>query len=188
MNLKDDFVSVRVADKLKENMFQEWCDTFYINGHFNHGTPIQNSFVTDGFVTAPTLSFAMKWLCEKYNIFISVIRGKGFYIVDVCDDNGYSFYDSEDYKHYTSYYDAIEETLFNVLSELKTLIDLGYVKEKEIDSPYEGLDEFEYYAKHIEQRYDNNPMAFLAAMDMAAYIKDKMGTETADCTAPTSKK
>lgn len=86
------------------------------------------------------------------------------------------------------HYDAIEETLFKVLSELRTLIDLGYVKEKNIDNAYENLSEFECYAKHIEQRYDNNPMAFLAAMDMAAYIKDKMGTETADCTAPTSKK
>lgn len=183
MNLKDDYVSMRIADLLKENGFDEWCDTFYVNGHFNYGTPIRNSYLTSGVVSAPTMSLVMKWLREKYKIFVSVIRDKQSYIVDVCDENGCTYCDSEEQVHYTSYYDAIEKTLFDVLADLHIWVKQGHA---EVVADTKIADEYECYAKHIEECYDNNPMAFLAAMDMAAYIKDKMGAEIVNDTAPTS--
>ena len=184
MNLKDDYVSVRIAELLKENGFDEWCGTFYINGRFNYGTPIKNSYLTNGVISAPTMSLAMKWLREKYKVFISILRDKQSYVVDFCDENGYSYCDSEEQIRYTSYYDAIERTLFNILADLHIWVKQGYTEETQAPA-YENLEEYECYAKHIEERYENNPMAFLAAMDMAAYIKDKVGAETAPDTTPT---
>ena len=166
MNLKDDFVSVRIADLLKENGFDEWCGTCYIDGQFNYGTPIKNSDLTKGVVSAPTMSFAMKWLREKYNVFISIIREKGCYSVDVCDTNGVSYCDIENPQYFDTYYDAAESTLFNVLADLHIWVKDGYAKKSERECVAHASDE--YFAKHLEYCYGNNPIAYLAAMEMAA--------------------
>lgn len=170
MSLKDDYVSVRIADLLKENGFDEWCNAFYIKGRFNYGTPIRNSHLVNGVVSAPTISLAMKWLREKYNIFISVIRRNQQYCIDMCDKEGRSFIDEKHSLCFSSYYEAAETTLFNVLADLHIWVKHGHVEEenRRCVSPDD-----ECYAKYIEQCYENNPIAYLAAMDMAAHVRSQ---------------
>lgn len=173
MTLRDDFVSVRIADLLKENGFNEWCDTYYINGHFNYGTPIRNSYLTNGVVSAPTMSFALKWLREKYSVFVSVIRVDGAYNVDVCDENGKSYCDGENPPvRFETYYDAVESTLFDILADLHIWVRDGYAKKSESDSLVCASDEF--FAKHLEECYDNSPIAYLAAMEMAVHLRKEI--------------
>ena len=170
MELRDDFVSVRIADLLKENGFDEWCGTYYIDGSFNFGTPIKNSDLAKGVVSAPTMSFAMKWLREKYNVYISVIRVNGAYNVDVCDENGKSYCDNENPPmRYDTYYDAAESTLFDVIADLHIWVQDGYTKKTDREDVVSCDDEF--FAKHLEQCYDNNPIAYLAAMEMAVHLR-----------------
>ena len=176
MILKDDFVSARIADLLKENGFDEWCGTFYINGRFNYGTPIRNSYLSNGVVSAPTMSFAMKWLSEKYNVYISVIRVNGAYNVDVCDQNGISYYDNGNPPmRFDTYYDAAERTLFDILADLHIWVRDGMTEKSETEYVISPDDEF--FAKHLEECYDNNPIAYLASMEMATHIRGKMQTD-----------
>ena len=172
MNLRDDFVSVRIADLLKENGFDEWCGTMYINGRFNYGTPIRNSYLTRGVVSAPTMSFAIKWLRERYNVFISIMRMNGTYGVDVCDENGNSYCDSENPVYYDTYYEAAEMTLFNVLADLHIWVKDGYARKSDREDVVYNADEC--FAKHLEECYDNNPVAYLAAMEMAVHLRKEI--------------
>jgi hypothetical protein len=170
MSLKDDYVSVRIADLLKENGFDEWCGTYYISGRFNYGTPIKNSYLTKGVVSAPTMSLAMKWLREKYNVFISIIRWGQEYCVDMCDKEGRSFVDKDHSVYFDTYYEAAETTLFNILADLHIWVGQSHVEEP---GHCDILPEDEYYAKHIEECYDNNPIAYLAAIEMATHIRQE---------------
>ena len=175
MDLRDDFVSVRTADLLKENGFDERCSTYYIDGHFNYGSPIRNSDLIKGVISAPTMSFAMKWLREKYNIYISIIRMDGKYGVDVCDEHGFSYCDKENPKYYAEYGDAAESTLFDVRADLHIWIRDGYTKKSDREDIAESDDVF--FANHIQQCYDNNPIAYLAAMEMAVHLRKTINNE-----------
>lgn len=175
MDLKDDFVSVRIADLLKENGFNEWCGTVYVNGHFNYGTPIRNEFWTKNVVTAPTMSFAMKWLREKHNVFISIIRHNNKFCVTVCDADGNSYSDKYNSLCYDSYYEAAENTLFDILVDMHIWVKDSETK-SETDRPVRQEDIL--FAKHLEECYDNNPLAYLVAMEMAAHIRNEIEQKT----------
>lgn len=173
MNLKDDFVSVRIADLLKENGFNEWCDTFYISGHFNHGTPIRNEFFSKDVVAAPTMSFAMKWLRERHNVFVSIIRNNQKFCVTVCDNNGNSYCDKYNNICYDSYYEAAETTLFDILVDMHIWVR-ECVDESECD---DCMCDDALFAKHLEECYDNNPIVYIAAMEMASHLREKFNNE-----------
>lgn len=173
MNLRDDFVSVRIADLLKENGFDEWCGTYYIDGNFNYGTPIKNSNLDKGVVSAPTMSFAMKWLREKYNVFISIIRVNGAYNVEICDENGNSYCDNDNPPvRFDTYENAAESTLFDVLADLHIWVKDGYTRKSDCEDVVYNADVC--FAKHLEECYDNNPVAYLAAMEMAVHLRKEM--------------
>ena len=97
--ITEDFVSFEIAKLLKENGFDEECSCFYDN--IDYGTPglevdgqlyYKNSALDDEEYAAPTLQMAMKWLREKYNIFICILfleeyDGYGYTIENIVKKN-----------------------------------------------------------------------------------------------------
>jgi len=73
MNITEDYVSFEVAKLLKEKGFNEPIWTRYEDDNeviFGDKYDWNNSPM--GQISAPTLQMAMKWLREKYNIYISI--------------------------------------------------------------------------------------------------------------------
>ena len=79
--MKEDYVSFEIAKLLKEKGFDEPCDFIYDGDKlewifykfiFMNGILTNSKFDDDKIVSAPTLQMAMKWLREKYKIFIEV--------------------------------------------------------------------------------------------------------------------
>ena len=64
--ITEDYVSLETAKLLKEKGFDGNCHNSYLDGVL-----FDSSFNKDGFVKAPTLQMAMKWLREK-EIFVEV--------------------------------------------------------------------------------------------------------------------
>ena len=74
--ITEDYVSFEMAKLLKEKGFDEFCRAHYgiTNGNLYYekveveasGCEMHNS------ILAPTLQMAMKWLREKYNVFIDI--------------------------------------------------------------------------------------------------------------------
>lgn len=65
--ITEDYVSFETAKLLKENRFDGSCHNSYLNGIL-----FDSSFDKDGFVKAPTLQMAMKWLREIHKIDIAI--------------------------------------------------------------------------------------------------------------------
>jgi len=74
--MEEDYISFETAKLLKEKGFDENCAALYDlrNGEFckKQTGYVFNNSQWDNFITAPTLQMAMKWLREKYNIYISI--------------------------------------------------------------------------------------------------------------------
>ena len=75
--ITEDFVSFETAKLLKEKGFDEPCEGFYVNsGVLSHtlSNAINSKWdeekYTIGYISAPTLQMAMKWLREVHNISI----------------------------------------------------------------------------------------------------------------------
>jgi len=75
--INEDYVSFKIAKLLKEKGFDERCTHYYKNekylvdlGYSNIHS-YTNSDLVEEFV-APTLQMAMKWLREKYKLYVDV--------------------------------------------------------------------------------------------------------------------
>jgi len=78
--ITEDYVSFEIAKSLKERGFNEPCEGFYVNSDVLSHTlsNAKNSKwdedkSTIGYISAPTLQMAMKWLREEHSIFIDII-------------------------------------------------------------------------------------------------------------------
>ena len=68
--IAEDYCSYEVANLLKEKGFEGICDYAYSNkGNYFE---IDRSNFDEVYCLRPTLQMAMKWLREKYNIYISI--------------------------------------------------------------------------------------------------------------------
>lgn len=77
--ITEDYVSFEVAKLLKEKGFDESCEGFYVNsGVLSHTLSNANNSKWDedkstvGYISAPTLQLATKWLREVQHIFIDI--------------------------------------------------------------------------------------------------------------------
>ena len=77
--ITEDYVSFGVAKLLKEKGFDEPCEGFYVNsGVLSHTLSNANNSKWDeekytiGYISAPSLGMAMKWLREVHSIDISI--------------------------------------------------------------------------------------------------------------------
>jgi len=75
--LTEDYVSFETAKLLKEKGFDEPCEGFYVNsGVLSHTLSNANNSKWDeekytiGYISAPTLQMAIKWLRKAHEIFI----------------------------------------------------------------------------------------------------------------------
>lgn len=69
--ISEDYVSFETAKLLKEKGFDEPTLYYYIAGHLLQHYSLLSNGDTAG-TSAPTLQMAMKWLREKYNLFIEI--------------------------------------------------------------------------------------------------------------------
>jgi len=80
MNITEDYVSFEVAKLLKEKGFNEPCRDFYRkeNDEWLHRNTYEYNYFNlqmprwEGCYSCPTHQMAMRWLREKYNIYISI--------------------------------------------------------------------------------------------------------------------
>ena len=77
--IQEDYVSYKTAKLLKKKGFDEPCEGFYVNsGVLSHTLSNANNSKWDeekytiGYISAPTLQMAMKWLREEHDIFIAI--------------------------------------------------------------------------------------------------------------------
>ena len=75
--ITEDYVSFEIAKFLKERGFNEPCEGFYVNsGVLSHTLSNANNSKCDedkstiGYISAPTLQMAMKWLRQVHNIHV----------------------------------------------------------------------------------------------------------------------
>ena len=126
--IKEDYVSVEVAQLLKEKGFLKEEDlritqnlSFYDNIGLHHNlNKYYNSLILDkiDFVVAPTHQMAMKWLREVYGLIISIEyqiicpTWKWRIYIKSSDDKHTNF------QHYNKYEEAVEAALKYCLENL----------------------------------------------------------------------
>ena len=126
--IKEDYVSVEVAQLLKEKGFLKEEDlritqnlSFYDNIGLRHNlNKYYNSLILDkiDFVVAPTHQMAMKWLREVYGLIISIEyqiicpTWKWRIYIKSSDDKHTNF------QHYNKYEEAVEAALKYCLENL----------------------------------------------------------------------
>jgi hypothetical protein len=82
--ITEDFVSYEVAKLLKEKGFDERICHYYDDEEFLHRNSdlyVCNSAELFDYISAPTPAMAMKWLREKYGLFIQIwiLSEKGYW-------------------------------------------------------------------------------------------------------------
>lgn len=121
--ITEDYVSFETAKLLKEKGFDGECLNSYLDGVL-----FDASFNKEGFVNAPTLQMAMKWLREVHNLHCNV--DYDFVLGWYCQITSLKKtveYDYEEMKHYhpdkdngfsspeEAYEEAIKYTLENLI-------------------------------------------------------------------------
>ena len=70
MRITEDYVSFETAKLLKQKGFDEYCPYYDKEGEFWAYRTVNHK--GDGYISAPTLQMAMKWLREVHKLYISL--------------------------------------------------------------------------------------------------------------------
>jgi len=118
--IKETYVSFKTAILLKEKGFNGWCFGYYKpNREFDtYITPRTYAEVEENYILAPTHQMAMKWLREVHHLLIKVIWTgyEGLFSGDI--DNMYNGDWANIDKEYSSYEEAVEESIKYCLTNL----------------------------------------------------------------------
>ena len=130
--ITEDYVSFETAKLLKEKGFNEGICHFYDEDgfiHCNSGLYFCNSTELNGYISAPTLQMAMKWLREVHRLYVEVVPhpfsfehqdiqdGWGCEVMHLSDlsyDSDYEFFQ----KKYSTYEQACEAAIKYCLENL----------------------------------------------------------------------
>lgn len=120
----EELVTSQTAKMLKEKGFNKFCSFAYIDEYCNLMSVHTTNSLIDKMglgYSAPTQSFAQKWLRETKNLHLSIIRNACGYSYDICKaDNGTHiaegvFKGPNDGGEWDTYEEALEAGIFEAL-------------------------------------------------------------------------
>lgn len=124
--MTEDYCSAEVSLLLRDNGFNEPCRVYYERDFDDEDLWYLHEYIDDDFksndkrredeVNAPTLQMAMKWLYEKYKIFIQITPTIG--------ENGDEVFVAAIY-NYGMYHDRVGKN--SVYSTIQTAIEISLI-------------------------------------------------------------
>ena len=112
--IKEDYVSYKIAELLKEKGFNEPCRAYYKMGGLKEDMTVPRDWSHSVYIdhtSAPTLQMTMKWLREVHNIFIQIelYSKNGDYCFEVFKNTHRIIVEKGEV--YNTYEEACEESL-----------------------------------------------------------------------------